>query len=186
MTDEPKDDAERAEAEALALALDQGQLTPSAVDDAVDAAGVVRMLKAPVLSEERLEAALAETERRIAARRRWRRRWVALGAMGSALAMAAAALLIVRAPFREATQHSASPPAPVATAVSAEAPQAARSAAPNAAAIEQAAATARQRLIEAQVALLDAPSAEARELLEGALRDYRGKHLSTIEQEYSR
>jgi hypothetical protein len=184
MTDEPKDDAERAEAEALARALEQVGPSPSAVDDAVEAADVVRMLKAPVLSEERLEAALIETGRRIAARRRSRRRLVALGATGSVLAMAAAALLIVRTPLREPAQHSAAP-APIATAVSAEAPQAARSAAPDAAATEQAAATARQRLIEAQIALLDAPSAEAREQLEGALRDYRGKHLSLIEQEYA-
>lgn len=180
MTDDPKyDDAELAEAEALARALERGHAPPSSVDDAVDAADVVRMLKAPLLHEDRLEATLAETTQRIAAaRRRSRARLFALGAAGGALAMAAAAMLIVRGRSFEPSPHSA---APVAVSATARQPQ---REAPQAPAGLAAPGLAREGLIQAQIAMLEAPSSEARDALEHALSNYRYERLSEIEQHY--
>jgi hypothetical protein len=186
MTADPKyDEAELAEAEALARALERGHVPPSKVDDAVDAADVVRMLKAPVLGEERLLARLAETEQRIAAaRRRSRMRLLVLGTAGGALAMAAAALLIVRAP-----RHEAAPLSSASAPGSVTAPAAPRAEpepeAPDAAALAHATSSARQRLIQAQLALLQTPSPGARDALEHALSDYRDKRLSVFEQHYA-
>lgn len=181
MTQVPEDDEqELAEAEALARALDGAEPSRD-VEDAVDAAEVVRMLKAPVLSDERLEATLADTEQRIAAaRRRSRTRIAVFGAAGSMVALAAAALLLMVRPMMEPGQQAvAMAPAPEPAALQApqEAPAVAATAPDNAA-----------RLRNAQIVWLgeQSPSTAVNAMLDEALREYRDDQLAALERKYAR
>lgn len=178
----PYEDDEQAEAELLARTLAAGRHPPSKVDDALEAAEVVRMLRAPVLSEDRVNAVLADGERRVAqARKRSRIRIAVLGSATGALALAAAALLMVRT-----TQHEPSAAAVVAPA---QRPLPEAPSAPSAAAAETpsaGAASAEQALRQAQIAWLEMATGETREQLARALVAYRGEQLAQLEQRYAR
>jgi len=177
MIDEPpSDEHEQAEAAELARALERGHAPPSAIDDAVDAADVVRMLKAPALSADRVDAVVRDGEQRVAAaRRRARARIAVFGSAATALALAAAALLIVRAPQSEPSVAKApSAPGPAAEAPIQPAPAAA-GAAPSGPA---------RALRDAQVAWLEAPTQEAHVALERALGAYRGEQLALLAARY--
>ena len=180
MSDEPPyDEDELAQAAQLARALERGHAPPSEVDDAIDAASVVRMLNAPVLSDERLNAVLASGEQRVAdARRRSRARLAVLGTATGVLALAAAALLMVWPERREPSARAPvaeSPSAPSAAAVPAPVEVPAGGA-----------PAAGEALRQAQIAWLEAPTADARERIERALDTYRGEQLAELERRYAR
>lgn len=180
MSQTPGDDEqELTEAEALARAL-EGAEPSRDVEDAVDAAEVVRMLKAPLLAGDRLESVLAVTEQRVAAaRRRSRTRIAAYGAAGSVVALAAAALLLMVRPSMEPAQHSAaSARVPVTAAPEPQAAPAATGGAPDGAA----------RLRHAQVAWLaeQTPSTAVSAELDDALRVYRDAQLAALERKHAR
>jgi hypothetical protein len=182
----PYEDDEQAEAELLARTLAAGRQAPSRVDDALDAAEVVRMLRAPVLNEERLNAVLADGERRVAqARRRSRIRIAALGSATGALALAAAVLLMVRTTQHEPSAVVAVAPAqsPVPEAPSAPSAEAAKT---PGAVPAGGAGSAEQALRQAQIAWLEMATGETREQLERALVAYRGEQLAQLQQRYTR
>lgn len=180
----PYQEDEQAEAELLARTLAAGQQAPSKVDDALEAADVVRMLRAPLLSKDRLDAVLADGERRVAqARKRSRIRIALFGSATGVLALAAAALLMVRTTQHEPSSASVAPAQnPLAEAPSAPSAAAKAPVEPPAGG----AASAEQALRHAQVAWLDAPTGDARERLEHALAAYRGEQLAALEQRYAR
>lgn len=180
----PYEEDEQAQAELLARTLGARERAPSKVDDALDAAELVRMLRAPMLSDERLNAVLADGEQRVArARKRSRVRIAVLGSATGALALAAAALLVVRAPQSEPSAVAVAP----AKAPMAEAPSApsAAAAAPTEAPIGGA-ASAERALRQAQVAWLEKATGETRDQLDRALVAYRGEQLAQLEQRYAR
>lgn len=183
----PYEDDEHAEAELLASSLAAGEHAPSKVDDALDAAEVVRLLRAPLLSEDRLNAVLAEGELRVAqARKRSRTRIAVLGAATGALALAAAALLMVRTTQHEPSSAAvavAPAPSPLPEAPSAPSASAAKTAG---AAPAGGAVSAEQALRQAQIAWLEMATGERREQLERALVTYRGEQLAQLEQRYAR
>ena len=180
----PYDEDERVEAQLLARALGLPEQAPSKVDDALDAAEVVRMLRAPVLTDQRLNAVLADGEQRVArARKRSRVRVAVLGSATGALALAAAALLMVRAPQSEPSAVAVAPAkAPMAEAPSS--PSGAATAPPEAPV--GGAASAEQALRQAQVAWLEMATGEARSQLERALVRYRTEQLAQLDQRYAR
>lgn len=185
-SDEPPFDAdEQAQAELLARTLAGGRRAPREVEDALDAAEVVGMLRAPVLSEQRLSAVLAEGEQRVArARKRSRVRIAVLGAASGALALAAAALLMVRAPQSEPSAVAVAPAAsPAAQAPSS--PSAAAKAGPEAP-VAAGAVSAEQALRHAQIAWLETATGETRAQLERALATYRVEQLALLERRYAR
>lgn len=174
-SDESYEDDELREARALADALDGGGAPERAVGDALDAAEIVALLKAPLLDDARSEAVLAETERRIAeSKRRARRRVAWVGSAAGALALAAAALLMVRVQREPSRSAEAPAVAPVATtpAVEPSSPTA------------LSAASGRDALHAAQRAWLDAPSADATAALERELSRYRGEQLAVLARRY--
>ena len=164
------------DARALAGALDHGSMPDRAVADAIDAAELVALLKAPLLEGTRAEAILAGTERRIAAaRRRARRRLTWIGSAAGALALAAAALLMVRVqrePSRAPELHGEAPvastPEPSAAVRSPAAPAAGHVG----------------RLRAAQIAWLTEPSPDAAATLERELAAYRSEQLAMLERRY--
>jgi hypothetical protein len=164
-SDESSEDDELRDARALARALDGGA-AERAIGDAMDAAEIVALLKAPLLDELRSEAILAETERRIIeARRRARKRVAWIGSAAGALALAAAALLMMRVQ-REPSRSAETPAvAPVATT-------------------PLSAAGGSDILRSAQLEWLDAPSADAAVRLERALASYRGEQLAVLARRY--
>lgn len=167
-------DEELRDARALAEALDRGHAPDRDVGDALDAAELVALLRAPLLDEARAEAVLAEAERRIAeAKRRARRRVTWIGSAAGALALAAAALLTVR------VRHE--PPHAVVTPVSAPAPAptSPTSAAPSVA------GGSGDALRAAQTAWLDAPSPSASVALERELAAYRSEQLAVLARRYA-
>jgi len=180
----PYREDEQAQAELLARALEEGQQAPSKIDDALDAAEVVRMLGAPVLSEARLHAVLADGEQRVArARTRARVRFAVLGSATGALALAAAALLMVRATQHEPSSAAVAP----AQSPSTEAPSAPSAAAKSPVeAPVGGGASAEQALRLAQIAWLEMATAETRAQLDRALVSYRGEQLAQLEQRYGR
>jgi hypothetical protein len=178
----PYEEDEQAEAELLARALAGGAQPANKLDDALDAAEVVRMLRAPALSEDRLNAVLADGEQRVAqARKRSRVRMALLGSATGALALAAAALLMVRAPQSEPSAAAVAP----AKAPMAEAPRSPSAAAnaPPEAPVGGAAST-EQALRQAQIAWLEMATSETRAQLDRALVTYRGEQLAQLERRY--
>ena len=176
--DDAYDEAELREARALAAVLDGGDPPAHEVRDAVDAAELVALLKAPLLEQPRKEAVLAETERRIAAaKRRTRARLTWIGSAAGALALAAAALLMVR------TQ----PEPPRSAQTRAEAPAEVPAAAPAAPSTAAAGAGGPDHALRsAQLAWLDAPSPDAATALDRELAAYRGEQLLRLERRYGR
>lgn len=184
----PYEEAEQAEAELLARTLAGGRHAPSKVDDALDAAEVVSMLRAPVLSEDRLNAVLADGEQRVAqARKRSRVRIAVLGSATGVLALAAAALLMVRAPQHEPSSVAVAPAVVPAASPRAEAPSspsAAAKAPPDAPV--GGAASAEQALRQAQIAWLETPSTDNRQDMERWLAAFRDERFAAIEARYRR
>jgi hypothetical protein len=184
----PYEEDEQAEGELLARALAGAERAPREVGDALDAADVVRVLRAPVLSEERLNAVLADGELRVAqTRKRSRRRIAVLGSATGALALAAAALLMVRAPQHEPSSKAVAPAAAPAASPRAEVPSgpSAAAKAPPEAPVGGA-ASAEQTLRQAQIAWLKMATDETRAQLDRALVTYRDEQLAQLEQRYGR
>jgi hypothetical protein len=180
----PYQEDEQAEAALLARTLGAREHAPSRVDDALEGADVLRMLRAPLLSEDRLDAVLAGGERRVAqARKRSRIRIAVLGSATGVLALAAATLLMVRT-----TQHEPSSPSVVPAQSSVAGAPSVPSAAVDAPVEPPAggAASAEQAVRQAQVAWLHAPTGDARERVEHALAAYRAEQLAALEQRYAR
>lgn len=165
------DDEELAQARALADAL-AGRPVEPRVADAVDAAELVALLKAPELSEPAETKVLEDVERALERARLGRRTRARLGLAAAAgtLALAAAALLVVRAGRQAAPQDAwvASTPAPEA---------------PVAGAAPDPAATA---LRASQIAWLRAPTTESHAALDRALASYRAAQLDALAERYGR
>lgn len=174
---------EEEEAARLARALERADRPPeSSIDDALDAADVVRLLRAPTLSEARRDAVLADAQARIArARARARRRLTWLGAGAGAIALAAAALLMVRTRDAPAARHASAP------ARSAEAHHEAPHEISGEPPIGAAAAPERARALDrAQRAWLGAPTEAASAELASALAAYRTEFLGALERRHGR
>jgi len=172
MTDEPPyDDDELAQATRLARALDDGGAREHAQEiDALEAADVVSLLKAPTLNEARENAVLQKVENAIEAARRRTRTKVALASGFGALAIAAGALLMVRSERAEAPMTAAPSPEPRTEPASAGA----------------AASSKASALRDAQIAWLSAPSSDSDAALEHALGAYRDERLAELERRYAR
>jgi hypothetical protein len=102
---------ERAEAEALARALERGGAGAMGPEDAASAAALLRAAARPELEPARLEAAAARGRAALAARRRPRRLWLLPVLL--APAAAAAALFLVASSQRSAGLASRAPRAPL-------------------------------------------------------------------------
>jgi hypothetical protein len=174
MTDEPPyDDDELAQATRLSRALDPRRGTEAGlhgVDDALEAADVVSLLKAPMLNEARESAVLQKVENAIQAARRRTRTKVVLASGFGALAIAASALLVVLGRSAEAPMTAAPSPEP-----RAEAQSAASAVSPTASALR-----------ESQIAWLKAPAADTDAALERALGAYRDEELAALARRYAR
>lgn len=168
MSDERYEEAELRDARALADALDQGGAgaADSRTLDALDAAELIALLKASVLDDARSESILAEAERLIAgSKRRIHNRRVFMGA-SAVLAVAAAALLMLR--VQEAPSRTVDMQAEAPTSMAPRAPE-----------------SAAMPLIAAQLAWVNAPSAATSGAVERELRAYRRAHLATLARRYA-
>jgi hypothetical protein len=167
--DEPFDEAEQHEASALAEAIERGHALDFNIADAFDAAEFVAVLKAPALDEQRFSAVFAQAELRIsAARRRARSRRVWFGSAVAALAVAAAAMLMVReqpAPTDMRAEESMAVSEPAASA---------------------AGGGEGTPLRAAQIAWLNAPSPTSAAVLERELAAHRNEQLSALQRRYAR
>src|SRR4051812_38507147 len=99
---------ERAQAEALAHALERGAARDAGPVDAVAPAALLRAAARPTIDPARLETAAARGRAALGARRRSRLRWL-LPALLAPSAAAAVALFLVASPARRAP----SPPLPL-------------------------------------------------------------------------